>query len=261
MNTLTARQALDLGVWQRSSVGLAELNEGAALQRRVDRKYLLTPQEFEAFVLRLPSQFRVMQINDQRVFRYESAYFDTRDLLAYRAHKQGARRRYKVRTRKYVDTGLEMFEVKTKSNRGETVKHRCENLQPNARLLRPEAHQFLDDVLQREYGTSAPSLAKVMDNSYSRATFADVEGGERLTADVQLTFCRGEKQVLGPERILLETKTSNGRGTVDGVLSEMGIRSVSMSKYCIGIAMLYPDVSANKWNRLLRNTFEWERAT
>lgn len=40
----------------------------------------------------------------------------------------------------------------------------------------------------------------------------------------------------------------------------MGIRHLSMSKYCVGIALLHPHLPANRWNRVLRNHFDWDRA-
>ena len=32
-----------------------------------------------------------------------------------------------------------------------------------------------------------------------------------------------------------------------------------MSKYCIGVALLHPEMAANKWNRLLVRHFGWQR--
>ena len=48
-------------------------------------------------------------------------------------------------------------------------------------------------------------------------------------------------------------------GAVDAVLARMGVRPVRMSKYCIGVALLHPDMAANKWNRLLVRHFGWQR--
>ncbi len=48
-------------------------------------------------------------------------------------------------------------------------------------------------------------------------------------------------------------------GLVNEVLSTMGVRPESISKYCIGIALTNPEVPANKWNRMLRNRFGWQR--
>ena len=65
--------------------------------------------------------------------------------------------------------------------------------------------------------------------------------------------------VVGPDRVLLESKTTN-RGRVDGILAAWGIRPLSMSKYAIGTALLRPELAANRWNRLLRREFGWQRA-
>jgi hypothetical protein len=42
-------------------------------------------------------------------------------------------------------------------------------------------------------------------------------------------------------------------------LAQMGIRPVRLSKYCIGVALLNPDMAANRWNRLLVRHFGWQR--
>jgi len=96
----------------------------AALQTRVDRKYLLTPELFRELIRGLAGTFRVLDIDGRRVFGYESVYFDTASLDLFRAHRQGRRHRYKARTRTYVDSDACMFEVKLKGRRGETIKHR-----------------------------------------------------------------------------------------------------------------------------------------
>ncbi len=95
---------------------------------------------------------------------------------------------------------------------------------------------------------------------YHRGTRANPTSQERLTLDVQL-LCRDRSQeVDGPDRVVVETKSADGRGVADKVLAGMGIRDVSMSKYCVGIAMLHPELPAKRWIRLLRENFSWQRA-
>ena len=53
---------------------------------------------------------------------YRSTYFDTADLAACRAHIQQRRRRWKARSRLYVEDGLCRIEVKAKDGRGVTTK-------------------------------------------------------------------------------------------------------------------------------------------
>ena len=70
----------------------------------------------------------------------------------------------------------------------------------------------------------------------------DFDPGSNVV-DVYIRYLRKK---FGPERI----------ETVRG----MGIRHLSMSKYCVGIALLHPHLPANRWNRVLRNRFDWDRA-
>lgn len=255
-----ARAALEEAVTERLPIGLEEVVREAALQTRVDRKFLLTPQEFSALAQRLGENFRIMEIDGLRTFRYESVYFDTADFEQYRAHRQGRRRRYKVRSRTYVDTGLSMFEVKTKGLRGNTVKHRMEQDPADAGRLTGAALAFLDEVISREYGEQVPDLRPVLDSSYVRATFVNPIDGERVTCDVELSYADGRQQVEGPDLVVVETKSADGRGISDRALAELGIRPVSMSKYCIGVALLNPGLPANRWSRLLRRRFHAPRA-
>ncbi|MDN5900309.1 MAG: VTC domain-containing protein, partial [Brachybacterium sp.] len=98
----------------------------AALMTRTDRKYLV-PAEVAARVLQeLADDLHVLDIDRQRTFAYRSLYYDTPDLLSYRAAATRRRRRFKVRRREYVDAGTSFLEVKTRTGRGDTEKVREE---------------------------------------------------------------------------------------------------------------------------------------
>lgn len=253
-----ARQALDAAVAERPGMTLAEVMETAALQTRVDKKFLLTPEQFGQFTDDLGEEFAVLDIDDLRSFRYRSTYFDTLDFDQYRAHRQGRRKRYKVRSRTYVDTGLCMFEVKTKGLRGATVKHRVDQPMDYARMLTPQNLEFTAQVLDEEYGQDVPVLQPVLHNSYVRGTLVNPIDGERVTSDVELRYSNGVAAVHGPDMVIVETKTADGRGVSDQALSALGVRPVRMSKYCLGVATLNPTLPANTWARLLA-THEWSR--
>ncbi len=253
--TSNARAALEAAVAARAPISLEAVISEAALQTRVDKKFLLTPGEFTALSQKLGDKFKIMQIDGLRTFRYESVYFDTEDFDQYRAHRQGRRRRYKVRSRTYADTGLSMFEIKTKGLRGSTVKHRVEQDLDTASELTEENMEFLESVLRSEYGQEVPALQPVLDSAYTRATFVNPIDGERLTCDIELEYANGHGQIDGPDLIVVETKSADGRGASDQALAELGIREVSMSKYCIGIALLNPQLPANRWSRLLQRSF------
>lgn len=233
-------------------VSLAEVNAAAALQTRVDRKYLVTAAQLRWLGKALRDRFRCLEINGSRVLGYDSEYFDSPSLQFFRAHRQGRRRRVKVRVRTYLDSGARFVEVKTKSGRGATIKTRIP-YDGGTDRLDAEAAAFVRDLVVRECGT-CPRLDPVLNSRYRRSTFVDVTGGSRLTCDVDLRWTAGDVCAAGPDKILLESKTA-GHGRVDELLSERGIRPIGMSKYALGTALVHPDLSANRWHRLLEREF------
>ena len=98
----------------------------ADLQTRTDRKYIADPARLRSTARRARRRHgRARDRPASRPFRYESVYFDTPALDSYLGAAHGAGAGFKVRTRTYVDAGDCMLEVKVRSGRGETLKHRC----------------------------------------------------------------------------------------------------------------------------------------
>ncbi len=238
---------------------LDEVLGAAELQTRVDRKYLVPVQNFIRLGDELARCYRVLQIDGQRTFGYESVYFDTPELTLYRQHLQGRRRRYKVRTRTYLDTGHTMFEVKLKGLRGQTIKHRRPHPPADRRRVTEEAATFLDQLLQGEYGDVAPELVPSVTTRYSRTTLVDMAAGARVTCDVDLVCSDTTVRRATPgNHVLVETKNDGGAGLADRVLHDLGIRPVGISKYCVGVALLHPRVPSNRWHRILCRHFGYQ---
>src|SRR5688572_5124958 len=86
-------------------LSLEEVLAVADLQTRTDRKYVVTPDVFARLVDELGGGLGVLDIAGVRAFRYESVYFDTPALDSYLGAAHGRRRRFKVRTRSYLDSG------------------------------------------------------------------------------------------------------------------------------------------------------------
>lgn len=255
----TAARVLAGAVFERPGISLDEVDSAAALQRRVDRTYLVTAGQFHRLSVEMGRRFHALDIDRKRVMRYESVYFDSDDLELFRAHRQGRRRRFKVRVRTYVDSGTAFVEVKTKGGRGETVKHRIPHPPELRTALDTRAAAFIRTVIRDQYDIEVPPLVRALESLYRRATLVDPDAGERLTCDVDLRWSRADGQVAGPDKVLLESKTT-GRGRADDILAAYGIRPLSMSKYAIGTALLRPQLAANKWERLLRREFGRHRA-
>ena len=57
--------------------------------------------------------------------------------------------------------------------------------------------------------------------------------------------------------MLIESKTVGAATFTDAALWQLGQRPLAISKYCVGMALLRPELPANRWNRELRTHFGW----
>ncbi|NNU26462.1 polyphosphate polymerase domain-containing protein [Isoptericola sediminis] len=238
-------------------VSLDELNVEAALQTRVDRKYVLTAAEATDLVDALDPATRVLEIDGGRTFTYSSTYLDTPDLVTFHQAARRRRRRFKVRTRTYVDTGGTFLEVKTRAARGVTVKERCPATDV-ADDLDAEAAEFVDDRLAAARLAAPPSsaLRPVLRSRYRRTTLLTPDA--RVTLDTALTWQlvpghddeRGTADV--GDLVVVETKAGTAPSSVDRLLWRSGHRPDRLSKYATGLAVLRPDLPDHPWRRLRR---------
>ena len=244
-------------------IGLAELNAMAELQTRVDRKYFVPAEIFGRLITKLFDELLVLDIDGRRSFGYESVYFDTPRLATYRAHLQRRRQRFKARTRTYTDSGLCMFEVKLVGARGETVKQRVPYAAEHRAELTDGALAHLSSTLRRAYHQDRPSgLAPTLVTTYRRTTFVSRTGEARLTCDVELVCGDGHHEVRDTgTHVLVESKSSAHGSTADRILRELGVHPASVSKYCVGVAALHPELPSNPWHQTLRRYFELLPAT
>lgn len=231
----------------------------ADLQTRTDRKYLLPVDDWRVVVDHRHQRLQVLEIDNRRLFDYESVYFDTPGLLAYHRHAHGRRTRFKIRTRSYLDSADTALELKTKGGRGETQKQRYPYRMTDRYQLTSDAHAVIGEHLGDQLGGEKPELSLI--TRYHRATLLDAVSGSRLTCDVGLRFSDGRRRRDAPsDLVLVESKTAGPTTPVELDLWRMGHRPVSISKYCVGLALLHPDLPANRWNRVLRRHFDWQPA-
>ncbi|GGM03606.1 MULTISPECIES: polyphosphate polymerase domain-containing protein [Micromonospora] len=236
-------------------IGLAELTERAALQTRVDRKYLVPLAEVPRLLTALQPVGQVLTIDGLRTFRYESVYFDTPDLVSFRLTAHRRRRRFKVRTRTYLDSGHCWLEVKTEGVRGGTVKERVPYRRDDSTVLSP-GRSFVDGVLGPVTDGRALTFAPTLVTRYLRTTLYLPTGGSRATVDVGLSWEDESGRRLDlPDLAIVETKTASAVSPVDRLLWRNGHRPVAVSKYATGLAALHPDLPAARWRRILRRHF------
>jgi hypothetical protein len=243
----------------RPAVSLERVLSVAQLTTRVELKYLVPLAALPELLCGLPHPLTALDIGGRRIFDYESVYFDTESFALYRSHVQARRRRYKARIRSYCDSGDAMLEVKLKGRRGQTVKERLPYDFNRRQELTREGRRFLDTVIAQAYGFTAPPLWPSLTTAYRRATLVDEERRSRLTIDVNLSWFDGESSHRTDHLALIESKSLTGSGPADALLRSMGMRPVRISKYCLGVALLHPELAANPWNRVLIRQFDWQR--
>ena len=269
------------------TITLAELNSEASLLTRIDRKYLVPPGATQEVVNHLAPRAQVLQIDGLRHFRYASTYFDTPGLDAFFLAARKRRRRYKIRTRTYLDSGLCFLEVKTCGARGSTVKRRMGYHPDDASRLTGPGRAFVAACLAST-GVTGPAAAQdiaaalrpVLATTYERTTLHLPEAEARATIDTALTWRRltpaarertavvaGAPQALRPAHLtaaiadgepvavtglaVVETKNLATPSPADRALWDAGHRPARISKYATGMALLHPELPANRWYRTL----------
>ncbi len=258
-------------------IALDELSASASLLTRIDRKYLLQADLAADLVASLAaSGARALTIDGQSAFGYLSDYDDTPDFSLYRAAATKRRRRFKLRSRVYLDSGMHFLELKTRSGRGHNVKDRfrledvpvgvCAAIRlgrsvkrPDL-LVRPEVREWLAERLadrgiagtRREALRVAASLTPAARSVYTRSTLCLPEGS-RLTADRDLVLCApsGDARVEVPG-VVVETKSAGRASAADRWLWSNGHRPLRISKYALGVASIHPELPSNRWNRAMK---------
>ncbi|GAA4938501.1 polyphosphate polymerase domain-containing protein [Actinoplanes utahensis] len=237
-------------------IGLDELVGEAALLTRLDRKYLLPADALPNLLDRMPHGVRELEIDGRRTFGYRSVYFDTAGFDAYLAAARRRRRRFKVRIRTYLDSGLDFVEVKTRGSRGVTVKERIPYA-GNGRDLGPEGRAHAARTLAGAGILPADlDLRAVLATYYHRTTLYVPSTGSRVTIDTGLAWQLTDGSTVHmPHSVIVETKSARAASGVDRLLWSLGHRPCSISKYATGLAALRPGLPSNRWRPVLNKHF------
>lgn len=236
------------------AIGLEELTRSVTLQIRADRKYVVPREVVDELIDHLRPQALVLEIDGIREFEYETTYFDTPDLALYRAAAASRPRRFKVRTRTYLDSKLSMLEVKTKDPHGLTVKHRQEHPYERRDELTTYGRDFISSVVCDT--ELIGRLDEVMTNRFRRRTLQVADSESRLTIDSGFRCWEaGGGFAELPDHLIVETKTEGKPGIADRFLWSTGHRPQRFSKYGVGLAVARGGLPDNKWKRTIRRYF------
>ena len=253
-SNLTYDTLNSLELWQRmQSITLDQMRD-VKLMNRIDTKYILSYDEvLQLLEAAAANSYFVQIIDGVRACRYETLYYDTSDREMFVVHHNRKLTRQKLRTRTYVESGISFFEIKNKSNRGRTKKHRTEidasaftsfSSSGQARALLAEHSHYSSDVV-------TPALT----THFTRITLVNPTLTERITIDLELRYedVRSNTQGHIEHMAIVEIKSDgNIESMTKRILRDMRIPPFKVSKYCLGTSLTVDTIKSNRFKAKIR---------
>ena len=224
-------------------VSLKELDKVKLLDRQ-DTKFVFNQIQLPLILEKIKPFYRILEINNDRIFTYDTTYFDTDDFLFYNQHHNENRKRFKVRFRKYSSNNKSFFEIKIKNNKNRTLKKR---------LLVDEMNEYLGeqerDLVSRIIGLPPDQLTSKLELKFSRITLTDNNFNERLTIDTNLSAKNGISSKIFDQLVISEIKQKKYDTKSDfiQILRDLKIQEMRFSKYCMGILHVNKEIKYNRF--------------
>ncbi len=231
-------------------VSLSELNR-LQLMDRADTKYVMHIADLPGILREAAKEYAVLEVQGNRNRRYETIYFDSDDHLLYRMHHNGKAKRYKLRIRKYFDTGQTFFELKSKNPKSRTVK---------TRVMWQKPHEELNDPIEPFRSFCQPEVDRLhnihesLKVHFDRITLMHDEKPERITIDTGLVLTRGNHQKHLLNLCIVEVKQPRDSSSPFArLMNQNKIFPMRISKYCLGMILHYQNLKRNNFKpRMLR---------
>lgn len=237
---------------QFDPISLHEM-DNVQLMNRVDTKFLIGLNQLPFILKNAVQHYRIVEIDGERISPYSSIYFDTEDAEMYTMHHNGKLNRYKIRMRSYVNSGDSFLEIKKKNNKGMTSKGRIKIDPKHFKSM--EFHETANNFIADETSYKSGVLKPQLQNFFQRITLVDKNETERVTLDIDLLYkdlhSNQFKSVDG--LVIVEMKQDGAtKSHFRTYLNELHVLPGSMSKYCLGMALLKSDLKNNRFKTKLR---------
>jgi hypothetical protein len=228
------------------SISLSEMDE-VSLMKRTDTKFVVHISKLIEILSLVVSDYRILEIDGRRIMSYESLYFDTAKSKFYTDHHNDRSNRIKVRIRNYKESHLYFLEIKQKNNKGVTNKSRIQlnNFEEN---LSSRSQEFIYTTIKEDY-----CLKPALWNSFRRITLVNIQNKERITIDLGINFSFDNKKEFLEDLVIVEVKQEryNRKTPIVSTLKSFRSSPYSISKYCIGMLRLFPDLKYNRFKKKL----------
>ncbi|MBE0646395.1 MAG: polyphosphate polymerase domain-containing protein [Bacteroidales bacterium] len=227
-------------------ISLEKMDE-VTLLNRMDSKFVFKSSKLPCILGQLYPSYYILEINQVRLQRYETLYFDTPEHRLYLNHHNKRLNRFKVRSRKYVDSGICYFEIKFKNNKSRTFKERNKQKGPQEEISGKQERLLISHTK-----LTPAMLQPALWVNFSRITLVNHAMNERVTIDTGLTFKIGTREVTYPGVAIAEVKQDRmSSSIISGILHKEHIPGSRISKYCLGIITLNSHIKQNNFKQKL----------
>lgn len=237
-----------------------DAQERASLLDRIDNKFVINIHDLPAILLAIKNSYSILSINDENLFDYETVYYDTQAFDLYHMHHAGKKNRFKIRTRRYLQTNKTYHEIKIKDNKGLTKKVRQEQ------LANSTTSTFNKSLLKDTLNIDADSFNKKVRVKYKRFTLLNKLSNQRVTVDINIQFENMDTHYLKQMNniAIIEIKRERSdhqlkQSCLHSVLKKMAYRETTFSKYCMGC--LLTKIKGIKYNHFKTNLLDLSHAS
>ena len=221
----------------------------SASRDRCDTKFLLSQDQLLAVLGGLHEHYSALEVGGARLHRYRTLYFDTAGFDLYRRHQRSSRSALKIRSRHYVDSGRSFFELKRKVGPRRSLKARTETPAIVTELTAAQGA-----FIAAHAPINSECLRPTLWNRFERITLVSKKSRERVTLDlgVQFEWQPSEVHLSGVVVGELKQERFNRASAFFWHMRSIGSRPTGFSKYCVGAALLHPQLKSNRARPKLR---------
>lgn len=215
------------------------------LKNRKDTRYIVTKEKALELLSNIDKEYKILEVDGDRVIGYETLYYDTFDFKLFNDHKENKSKTYNIRVRSYSTSRESYIDIK-ESGKGKVV---------NKTISPYTAKSDLKRVIQGATPYSFFRLDEKITVHFNRFTFVDYKNKEKFTIDLDLGFTTNNSFESLAELSIIEVKSCKlfYRSRIKKMLRKHKIKPCNISKYCLGVSLMYPDKVYHKSFSLFYN--------
>lgn len=218
------------------------------LLNRIDTKYVIREDQLPGFLHSISDHYNLLVIDGNSIHPYETLYFDTPGFHLYLMHHNGKWNRYKIRSRKYINSATCFFEIKSKTNTNRTQKRRLP-VEEFPEILNETLEEYINEHTPGGFQKYIPALRVFFD----RLTLVNKHANERLTFDLNLRYERSENDIKIGNLVIVEVKQEKRTISLfKELMKQNRLQSNNLSKYCLGIVSLNKTIKKNRFKEKIR---------